>query len=300
MKKVLVIDGGGSRGVIVTAFLKALEILLGKPIYEIFDLIVGTSVGGIIGGILSTGEISAQELHDIMYKEVDQIFKPSFYLPFLIPKYNNKCFDDIFSKYLRKDFLLKYCKTKFMCTSVNKVDGKTHYLKNWEEKDGKISILDAIKRTSAAPYYFKHIKEEKKNVWLDGGCGNANCPLLESFIDIVRLGYIKEEVSILSVGTGYISNKKSFKEAIKNGVIGDFLSYSDPLNGGLARNQSTRVSIEMIKTLCGCFPNITFQRINEKIDKKIYGMDKTKYKKEYEEIGKNWINKIDINLLKGE
>jgi hypothetical protein len=186
-----------------------------------------------------------------------------------------------------------------MCTSVNKVDGITHYFKNWEEKDGKIKMLDAIKRTSAAPFYFNHIKDGK-NVWLDGGSGNANCPLLEAFIDMIKLGYIKEKVSLVSIGTGYLSHQKSYEEAIKYGVVGDFLSYADPVNGGMDRNQSTRVSIEMIKTLCSCFPNITFQRINEEIDKKIFGMDKIKYKKEYEEIGKNWINKININLLKGE
>jgi hypothetical protein len=45
--RVLSIDGGGIRGVIPARVLARLETLTARPTYELFDLIVGTSIGGI-------------------------------------------------------------------------------------------------------------------------------------------------------------------------------------------------------------------------------------------------------------
>ncbi|MCK9440284.1 MAG: patatin-like phospholipase family protein [Methanothrix sp.] len=299
MKRILVIDGGAARGIICTAFLKELEIKIGKPLYEIFDLIVGTSVGGIIGGVLSIGKINAQELHALMYKFVYKIFNPNFFwIPFLTSKYNNSNFDSIFTQYIGENLLLSDLLVKFVCTSVNKIDGKTHYFKSWEEKDGKIKLLDAIKRTSAAPYYFKHIRENG-NVWLDGGTGNANCPLLEAIIDITKLGWLEDNINILSLGTGYTTNNKSYKDAIKFGSLGDLLCYMYPLEGGLARNQTVSTNLILLNTFSKYYPKFVFNRVDGELDREIYGTDKIKYIDKYQEIGKSWINKININFLKG-
>ena len=46
--KVLSIDGGGIRGIIPAIILGELQKRLGRNVYEIFDLIAGTSTGGII------------------------------------------------------------------------------------------------------------------------------------------------------------------------------------------------------------------------------------------------------------
>ena len=48
MYKVLSIDGGGIRGVIPAVLLSHLEKKTGKSVSEMFDLIVGTSTGGIL------------------------------------------------------------------------------------------------------------------------------------------------------------------------------------------------------------------------------------------------------------
>lgn len=45
--KVLAIDGGGIRGIIPSHVLVALEDLTGRPVASLFDVIVGTSIGGI-------------------------------------------------------------------------------------------------------------------------------------------------------------------------------------------------------------------------------------------------------------
>jgi patatin-like phospholipase/acyl hydrolase len=55
MKRILSIDGGGIRGTFPAAFLASLEADLDRPIGEYFDLIAGTSTGGIIAIGLAMG-----------------------------------------------------------------------------------------------------------------------------------------------------------------------------------------------------------------------------------------------------
>ncbi len=45
--RVLAIDGGGVRGIIPARVLAALEAASGRPVAELFDLLVGTSIGGL-------------------------------------------------------------------------------------------------------------------------------------------------------------------------------------------------------------------------------------------------------------
>ena len=55
VRKILSLDGGGIRGVFPAAFLAKLEEQIGAPIASYFDLIAGTSTGGIIAIGLGLG-----------------------------------------------------------------------------------------------------------------------------------------------------------------------------------------------------------------------------------------------------
>ena len=48
IRRVLSIDGGGIRGIIPAMVIAHIEKRMGKPAYELFDLMVGTSTGGIL------------------------------------------------------------------------------------------------------------------------------------------------------------------------------------------------------------------------------------------------------------
>jgi uncharacterized protein len=60
MKRILAIDGGGIKGVVPASFLASIEESLPNTIAAYFDLIVGTSTGGIIALALGLG-LSARE-----------------------------------------------------------------------------------------------------------------------------------------------------------------------------------------------------------------------------------------------
>ena len=70
--RILCIDGGGTRGIVPLTFLEYLERESG-PLHEQFDLIVGTSIGGIMAiqiGIFKQNTSSLKILYDEMISEV--------------------------------------------------------------------------------------------------------------------------------------------------------------------------------------------------------------------------------------
>jgi uncharacterized protein len=52
--RILAINGGGIRGLIPAIMLRHLEAATRRPIHELFDLVVGTSTGGILALGLTT------------------------------------------------------------------------------------------------------------------------------------------------------------------------------------------------------------------------------------------------------
>src|SRR6516225_3615857 len=72
-RRVLCIDGGGIKGVFPASFLSTIEQTLGRPIADYFDLIVGTSTGGIIALGLGLG-LSASELLRFYQERGPKIF----------------------------------------------------------------------------------------------------------------------------------------------------------------------------------------------------------------------------------
>ncbi|SHM77122.1 patatin-like phospholipase family protein [Flavobacterium chilense] len=81
MSKILIltIDGGGIKGILPSYFLEQLESAMGMSCYQIFDIVGGTSTGGIIAtGLTSPMDniypMSAASILDIYKKNGDKIF----------------------------------------------------------------------------------------------------------------------------------------------------------------------------------------------------------------------------------
>lgn len=69
-QRILCLDGGGVKGLIIVEILIYIENLTGRKIVELFDWIVGTSAGGIIALALVYGRFSELPANTISYTSV--------------------------------------------------------------------------------------------------------------------------------------------------------------------------------------------------------------------------------------
>jgi patatin-like phospholipase/acyl hydrolase len=95
--RILSIDGGGTRGLFPATIIRQLELDLGKPVTEIFDVIIGSATGGIIAAAIAGG-LSAEQMQNIYLNEADDLLPKNFFRQFLLlnpvnlfrAKYTNK------------------------------------------------------------------------------------------------------------------------------------------------------------------------------------------------------------------
>ena len=73
--RILCIDGGGTRGVVSLEILRAIEKQLsGGTVAEYFDIIVGTSTGGLIALLLADRNRRVSDIRELYFKLKDQVF----------------------------------------------------------------------------------------------------------------------------------------------------------------------------------------------------------------------------------
>jgi uncharacterized protein len=300
MKRVLSLDGGGAKGLIQATVLDIISQNTAKPLHSTFDLIVGTSVGAIVGGLIGCGMVSAGTLKNAMYDELPNIFRKRLRIPLIQPKYSRKPIEDLFSRYA-PDIKMKDCYTRFMCSGVDIVDGRTHFLKSWEEKDGELPLVKAALISAAAPLYFGSIVDEiNERVWLDGGTGNMGSPSMEAFIEIMRQNWLCEEpVHLISLGCGQASQSVPFSKAKNYGNIRQIEYYAKIADGGLARVQMAKTESEWLTNLATYKDlNFSYQRIEDfTIPKKMDIMDGVKYRDDYVRIGEDLAKEVDYTYL---
>ena len=76
--RILSMDGGGMKGMATVRLLRQLELHTGRPIHSLFDLIVGTSTGGLLTVALGLRKLSLDECEHIYKVLGQQVFsKPS-------------------------------------------------------------------------------------------------------------------------------------------------------------------------------------------------------------------------------
>lgn len=206
MRRILSIDGGGIKGVFPAAFLATLEDSLGGSIGRFFDLIVGTSTGGIIAIGLGLG-LSAKEILRFYEEHGPSIFCGSRVARTLrqlgISKYNavslQKALQTVFG-----DRKLGNSTKRLVIPSCNLDTGEVHIWKTSHhprlERDYKCLAVEAALSTAAAPTYFPTHRSAAGIPLLDGGMW-ANNPVGIAAVEAVGvLGWPKESLAILSLG----------------------------------------------------------------------------------------------------
>lgn len=217
---VLALSGGGYRGLYTATILRQLEDTLGQPLAKHFDLICGTSAGGLLALGLAA-EIPAVELQAMFEKEGKTIFGTRGWwrrrTGFLFKaKHSNvglrKVLTDKFG-----DKLIGDLRHRVLIPAVNYTTGKGQFFKTPHhatfERDHHLTLVDVALATSAAPVYFP-IARNDRGAFVDGGLvGNA-----PGFFGLHEIRHFVTEnapakIRVLSIGT--MSNGATMKGSSK-------------------------------------------------------------------------------------
>jgi len=251
--RILSIDGGGIRGVFPAHILQCIEERLSINLFDTFDMIAGTSTGSIIAAGVATG-ISASDIVEMYKVHGAGIFKKR---RFPIPTKKGKAllqpmFDSVYNpEYLEKTLEGVFGAQKLggiskplLLPSTDIGNGQVHVLKSFYDKDftrdTEVLVKDAVLASCSAPTYFEPHKLEHY-LLADGGLW-ANNPALAAFIDAQkRLSIAKDDIRILSIGTGhskvmYGTNKSKAWGLINGWKNKEFINFILSLQSQSAHN----------------------------------------------------------------
>ncbi|XP_007576311.1 85/88 kDa calcium-independent phospholipase A2 [Poecilia formosa] len=218
--RLLCLDGGGIKGLVLIQMLIALEKEAGRPTRELFDWVAGTSTGGILALAIIHGK-SMEYLRCLYFRMKEQVFRGS-------RPYESAPLED----FLKKEFgeNTKMTDIRFprvMVTSVlaDRHPGELHIFRNYDPPSVRREpsytttatfkpltipqeqlIWRAARSSGAAPTYFRPMGR-----FLDGGL-LANNPTLDAMAEIHqfnkslkaegREANIKKLGIVVSLGTG--------------------------------------------------------------------------------------------------
>ena len=206
MKRILAIDGGGIKGVFPASFLATVEDTIEDNIANYFDLIVGTSTGGIIALGLGLG-LSAKELLAFYEEHGPTIFKGNRGLRWLrwfgTSKYSTAPLEDALRSCFG-DKRLADSEKRLVIPSLNLENGKVYIYKTAHhprlERDYKEKAVEVALKTSAAPTYFPTHRSSAGTPLIDGGTW-ANNPVGMSVVEAVTLlDWPGKSLKVLSLG----------------------------------------------------------------------------------------------------
>lgn len=202
--QILALSGGGYRGLYTATILAELERELGGPIARHFDLIAGTSIGGILA-LAIANEIPASSLVDMFVKKGSDIFKPRTRFPLFKSSFSSDELKKVISATeMLGERLLGECKHPVIIPAINYSTGKPVLFKTPHNENFRFDhlhkMVDVGLATSAAPTYFpRHFFQQ--NQYVDGGLF-ANAPgLLAVHEAETFLGANVAELKLLAIGT---------------------------------------------------------------------------------------------------
>ncbi|MGO0791382.1 CBASS cGAMP-activated phospholipase [Herbaspirillum seropedicae] len=211
----LALTGGGYRGLFTARALQVIEEHTHSPIGRSFDLICGTSIGGIVA-LAAAFEVPMSDVVQTFEEYGEDIFPPykrpasragkllDIFKHLRRPRYDSAPLRDAISKLIPTNATLGDAIHPVAIPAVNVTEGKQQVFKTRHKaewvRDWRFKAIDVALATSAAPTFFE-LAEVGTSMYADGGLF-ANAPDLiamheaEYFFNVHR-----DALRILSVGT---------------------------------------------------------------------------------------------------
>lgn len=211
--RILSIDGGGICGILPASVLAELEsrFLGGCSAAGCFDMIAGTSTGGIIALGLSHG-LSARDIQRFYIERGDRIFPPGSVVRRMwraIRRLRRSAYD---SAALEDELLAIFggatlgdAKNRLCIPSFEGVHGEPWLFKTPHHPDYQMDRVERMVRvalaTSAAPTYLRSL-ENNGYIMIDGGLW-ANNPIMNAVVDALTCFDLRrDQIRVLSLGCG--------------------------------------------------------------------------------------------------
>ena len=214
MFRILSLDGGGIKGAFTAAVLASFEADTKLKIIDHFDLIAGTSTGGILAIGLALG-LSAEELLNFYRERGARIFPATSLIERTAGLFRQILKGPKISQQtLRQELVAILHDRKFgearcrlVIPSYDAMSGRIYVFKTAHHPrlryDVEAPAVDVALATSAAPTYFAAapFPTHRDGSYVDGGVW-ANCPALVGLVEAtVILKQPLSDIDILSIGT---------------------------------------------------------------------------------------------------
>lgn len=260
--RILSIDGGGLRGLIPLLILKYIEQKTGKKSYELFDLIVGTSTGGIVAAGLTATEdgktplFEIDKLIELYTTRANDIFPKKRGIRKFIggiksvfsPRYSASGLDSILKQYFKNlklsDTLKPICVTSY---DLNNNEISIFKSRKSTEEGENPYLFEICRATSAAPTYLPSYSmkwKQKNRSMIDGGV-YVNNPSLVGISDALKNRYGRKvklkDLKVLSLGTGTHSPNLGVKNTPKWGII----EWAKPITDIMMQSSSKSVDYQV-------------------------------------------------------
>ncbi|MEJ7611044.1 MAG: patatin-like phospholipase family protein [Ferruginibacter sp.] len=215
---ILSLDGGGMRGILTIQLLQQLESIAGIPCFELFDMVAGSSTGGIISGLIATGH-TADEIEELYIDLVTEVFDQRLFGHRFInpPRYSKEKYRGLLKRIIGDITPAQACRAKdldLMITAHDISASEETFFSCFKQDDGsfygtyKDVLLRAVmEATMSAPTYFYPLER-----FLDGGTTTYNNPSMSAFMealsysradkDPARSEYQLKDICLFSFGTG--------------------------------------------------------------------------------------------------
>jgi patatin-like phospholipase/acyl hydrolase len=221
--RILALDGGGLRGIFTAAVLAEAEDAFGSAFLDSFDLLTGTSTGGIIALGLASGR-TCREMLDFYRKAGSTIFaKPRRIRRVVGPKYDRRPLDDLLRDQLGETTRMNDLNKAVCITAHELVSGTTRVWKDDHSPElrvgGDLLVWKVAAATSAAPTYFAPVQLDAADSHIDGGVWSNN-PAMVGITEAVRYaGRDLRDIRMLSIGTtSQLLRVPSHEEAVGMGL----------------------------------------------------------------------------------